>query len=93
MPATAMKLPSDKVDNPDSPCPTVQPNAVTPPTPISTAPTTWLAVSSVPAKPSQRKLRVASATMAEPTMTPSTLTMPMVSSLPLSLNRISQSSV
>jgi hypothetical protein len=35
------------VDRPDSPWPTVQPMAVTPPTPISTAPTRWLAVSSV----------------------------------------------
>ena len=71
----------------------VQPIAVTPPTPISTAPTMWLAVSSVPAKPSQRKLPPASATAAEPSTTPSTLTMPSVSTRLVSLNRISQSMV
>ena len=93
MPATAMKLPSDSVDRPDRPWPTVQPKAVTPPMPISTAPTTWLAVSSVPAKPSQRKRRVASAMMADPAMTPATLTMPKLRCLFASLYRISQSSV
>ena len=39
------------------PWPTVQPIAVTPPKPISTAPTSWLRRSSSEAKPSQRKLR------------------------------------
>ena len=29
---------SDSVDNPVSPCPTEQPNAITPPAPISAAP-------------------------------------------------------
>lgn len=38
MAAKVMKAPSDSVDNPDSPCPMVQPMAVTPPKPISTAP-------------------------------------------------------
>ena len=63
----------------------VQPIAVTPPTPISTAPTRWLAVSSTLPNPSQRKLRVASATAAEPSTMPSTLTMPIVSTLLVSL--------
>jgi hypothetical protein len=52
-----------------------------------------LAVSSVPAKPSQRKLRVASATSGRTHDTPSVVTMPTVSTLLVSLNRISQSTV
>jgi len=39
MPATAMNEPIASVDSPESPWPTVQPSAVTPPNPISTAPT------------------------------------------------------
>ena len=88
-----MKLPSASVDRPLSPWPMVQPMAVTPPTPMSTAPTRWLAVSSVPAKPSQRKLRVARATAAEPSTTPATATMPTVSVLLVSEKRMSQSTV
>ena len=89
----ATKLPSASVEMPVSPCPTVHPSAVTPPTPISTAPTRWLAVSSVFEKPSQRKLRRASATAAEPSTTPSVLTMPKVSTRVVSLKRISQSTL
>ena len=69
----------------------VQPSAVTPPTPISAAPARWFAVSSTLAKPSQRKRRVASATIADPTITPAVATMPSVSVLLLSLKNISQS--
>jgi hypothetical protein len=78
---------------PDRPCPTVQPMAQTPPTPISVAPTRWLAVSSASRKPSQRKLRDSSAYTAEPATTPNTDTMPSVSTLLLSLKNISQSTV
>ena len=38
MPATAMKDATASVDNPVSPCPIEQPNAITPPVPISAAP-------------------------------------------------------
>jgi hypothetical protein len=93
MNATATKLVMPSVEMPLSPCPTVQPMAVTPPTPMSTPPTRWLATSSVLPKPSQRKLRPASAATAEPSTTPKTDTMPRVSTLLLSLKNMSQSSV
>ena len=91
MPPKAAKLPSASVLTPLKPWPMVQPSAVTPPAPISAAPTMWLAVSSAPAKPSQRKRPLPSATSAEPSATPKTLTMPSVSTRRVSLNRISQS--
>ena len=49
------------VDKPESPCPTVQPPAVTPPTPMKNAPTRCSAVSCVLWKPSHWKLRRTSA--------------------------------
>ena len=42
----ARNEPSASVDTPVSPCPIVQPSAVTPPKPIRMPPTTWLARSS-----------------------------------------------
>jgi hypothetical protein len=93
MPANAMKLPSASVLTPDKPWPMVQPIAVTPPTPIRNAPPRWLAVSSAPAKTSQRKLRSASATSAAPSTTPNTQTMPSASTRLVSLNSISHSKV
>ena len=53
--------PSASVENPVIAWPMVQPSAVIPPKPISRPPTTWFAVSSASRKPSQRKVRVASA--------------------------------
>ena len=93
MPATARKLPSDSVETPDKPWPIVQPNAVIPPTPISAAPARWFTRSSTPPKPSQRKLRLTSATAALPITTPAAAQMPCVSSLLLSLKNSSQSCV
>jgi regulator of protease activity HflC (stomatin/prohibitin superfamily) len=61
MPATAMNEPMASVDKPDKPWPMVQPRAVTPPKPISMAPTSWLRRSPMEAKPSQRKLLLARA--------------------------------
>ena len=53
--------PSASVEKPVIPWPMVQPSAVMPPKPISMPPTMWFAVSSASRKPSQRKVRVASA--------------------------------
>src|SRR5690606_20814041 len=92
MPATAMALVRLGVDSPDRPWPTVQPSAVTPPTPMQTAPTRCSAVSCVSRKPSQRKLRSINAQASEPTTTPTTVTTPKVSTLVVSLKKISQSS-
>ena len=72
--------------------PFVQPKATTPPTPMQVAPTRWLARSSTPPKPSQRKLPSASAITAAPTATPATVTMPSVSTLAWSLKYSTQSS-
>ena len=58
MPVRAMKEPIARVDTPDRPWPIVQPIAVTPPKPISTAPMSWVRRSSIEAKPSQRNCRV-----------------------------------
>ncbi|MNX35515.1 hypothetical protein D3C86_657830 [compost metagenome] len=63
----------------------VQPMAVTPPMPMSTAPVAWCARSPVPAKPSQRNSRDHSACSAAPATTPATDTMPSVSRLLASL--------
>ena len=54
--ASARNEPTASVDTPVIPCPIVQPSAVTPPKPISTPPTMWLATSSVEPKPSQRNV-------------------------------------
>jgi hypothetical protein len=61
MPATAMKEPIASVDSPDRPWPTVQPSAVTPPKPISTAPTSWLRRSPSRRSPPSGSFLVASA--------------------------------
>src|SRR5215470_512191 len=79
--ATASSEPSASVESPVSPCPIVQPRAVTPPKPINTPPTIWLTRSSTEANPSQRNVRVASATPAEPTANPRTPAMPKVTIL------------
>ena len=69
------------VNNPDS----AAQQTVTPPTPISAAPTRWLAVSSTLAKPSQRNSRLSKAASGEPATTPAMLTMTMVRGLVASL--------
>ncbi|MCY1384449.1 hypothetical protein D9M69_727060 [compost metagenome] len=93
MPVTAIMLVRLRVDRPERPWPTVQPSAVTPPTPMQKAPPRCRAVSCVLRKPSQRKLRSTRACTKAPTTTPTTLTTPSVSTLEVSLNRMSQSSV
>src|SRR6185312_16635114 len=83
--ATATKLVALSVEMPLRPCPMVQPRAVTPPTPMNTAPDMWLATSSVLPKPSQRKRPIARAQAAEPSTMPNTETMPTVKTLLASL--------
>jgi hypothetical protein len=63
---------------PVSPCPIVQPSAVTPPKPIITPPTMWFATSATEPKPSQRNERCAIAIPPDPTIMPSTPAMPKV---------------
>src|SRR5215468_3102531 len=88
-----MSDPMAKVESPVSPCPIVQPSAVTPPKPINTPPTIWLTRSSMEAKPSQRNVRVASAMPADPTTIPTTPAMPKVTTRDWSLHSSSNSRV
>src|SRR5208282_406038 len=74
----ARNEPRARVEIPVRPWPIVQPSAQTPPNPINTPPTIWLTRSSVDANPSQRNVRVATATAADPTAIPSTPAMPKV---------------
>jgi len=55
-------------------------------------PTMWFAVSSAPARPSQRKVREASAYASEPRMIPATAAMPNVRPRDLSLHSSRSSS-
>ena len=87
-----MNEPSASVAMPVMPCPTVQPMAVTPPKPISTAPKSCWRRSDTDAKPSQRKRPVARATTAAPATTPSTEAMPSVRCSEASVQSISSSS-
>jgi hypothetical protein len=68
--------PSARVEKPETPWPMVQPSAVMPPKPMSRPPRMCSAVSSASRKPSQRKVRYASAYAAEPAMTPAAEAMP-----------------
>ena len=68
--------PSASVENPEIPCPMVQPSAVMPPKPISTPPSMCLPVSVASRKLSQRNVLVAIAYAAEPAMTPAAEAMP-----------------
>jgi hypothetical protein len=54
-----MMAPTDKVEKPVMPWPTVQPIAVTPPKPISTPPMMWRNMSCAETKCSQRNALVA----------------------------------
>ena len=86
MPATAIRLVRLSVDMPDNPWPTVQPIAVTPPMPISTAPPS--------AKPCLRVAKAFPAKTAreqeythEPNTTPATDATPTVRTLEASLKK------
>ena len=78
---------------PVSPWPIVQPSAVTPPKPMRTPPTMWLATSSTEPKPSQRNVFDTSAYANDPASMPSTPAMPKVTMRDWSLQSISSSSV
>ena len=57
IPLTAIKDASARVDMPVNPCPTEQPNAITPPTPISAAPPAERSMWRGEVKPSSRSGR------------------------------------
>ena len=85
--------PTASVEIPVSPWPIVQPSAVTPPKPIRTPPTMWLATSSTDPNPSQRNVRDTRAYAVDPAIMPSTPAMPKVTIRDWSLQSMSSSSV
>ncbi len=92
MAPTAMKEPMASVDSPVRPWPMVQPMAVTPPKPISTAPRSCWRRSSSEANPSRRNLPVASDHSAAPITTPTAVAMPKLRRSDLSVHIIRSSS-
>ena len=76
MPAKAISDASASVENPVRPCPIEQPNAITPPAPISAAPPPERSMWRGDWKPSKWKRPVNSAVARLPANTPNTVTIP-----------------